>query len=140
VSSANRDPSGYYKMLDLSPDASVLDIRLAYERVITVALANRMAFVAEMAAIAYKTLSDQASRRSYDPGFNPTSDSYYLECSQFQEIMQQPLLPLYSPPKIIPPPKNSIPGWSADIKGSVAGFDFGDQGYKPKSWWDRLLD
>ena len=140
MSSANRDPLGYYKMLDLSPDASALDIRLAYERVITVALSNRMAFAAEMAATAYKTLSDQASRRSYDPGFNPTSDSYYLECSRFQEIMQQPLLPLDSRPKIIPPPNDSPPHFDCGIRGSVAGFDLGDQGYKPKSWWDRLLD
>ena len=129
-------------MLDLSPDASALDIRLAYERVITVALANRMAFVAEMAATAYKTLSDQASRRSYDPGYNPTSD-------WFQEVMQQPLLPLDSPPKIIPPPKNSPPpedwrgGPGAGPWGSVTsriGCGDNDLGYKPKSWWDRLLD
>ena len=132
MSSANRDPSGYYKMLDVSPDASGLDIRLAYERVITVALSNRMAFVAEMAATAYKTLSDQASRRSYDPGYNPTSD-------WFQEVMQQPLLPLDSPPKIIPPPKNGPTYYERGIMGSVKGFG-DDPGYKPKSWWDKLLD
>lgn len=135
MSSANRDPSGYYKMLDVSPDASGLDIRLAYERVITVALSNRMAFVAEMAATAYKTLSDEASRRSYDPGYNPTSDWY-------QATMQQPLLPLESPPKIIPSPKKSLippSEFGGGIMGSVKGFG-DDPGYKPKSWWDKLLD
>lgn len=112
MSSSNRDPSGYYKMLELSPDASMQDIRLAYERVLAVAQANRMAFVAEIAATAYKTLSDESSRRSYDSGYNPASI-------------------LHQTPKQQPPVRQFM--------GSVGGVPNGNY-YKPKSWWEKLLD
>ena len=131
MSSANRDPSGYYKMLEVSPDAPRHEIRLAYERVLAVAHANRMAFVAEMAATAYKTLSDEASRRSYDSDYDPTSEVN-------QTIRQQPLFPFDSTHKDIQPQQNSTPP-ARQFMGSVGGFDNGE-GYKPKSWWEKLLD
>ena len=118
-------------MLEVSPDAPRHEIRLAYERILAVAHANRMAFIAEMAAAAYKTLSDEASRRSYDSGYNPTSDVN-------QTIRHQPLFPFDSTHKDIQPQKNSPPR-RAQIMGSVGPVGDGKD-YKPKSWWEKLLD
>jgi len=130
MSSPNRDPSGYYRMLEVSPDAPRHEIRLAYERVLAVAHANRMAFVAEMAATAYKSLSDEASRRSYDSGYNPTSD-------ENQTIRHQPLSPFDSKHNDIQPQQNSTPP-ARQFRGSVGGIN--EKYYKPKSWWEKLLD
>jgi len=130
MSFANRDPSGYYRMLEVSPDAPRHEIRLAYDRVLAVAQANRMAFVAEMAAAAYKTLSDEASRRYYDSGYNPTSDVD-------KTIRQQPLSTFDSKHNDIQPQQNSAPP-VRQFRGSVGGID--EKYYKPKSWWEKLLD
>lgn len=130
MNSPNRDPSGYYRMLEVSPDAPRHEIRLAYERVLAVAHANRMAFVAEMAATAYKTLSDEVSRQSYDSGYIPTSDVN-------QTNRHQPLFPFDPTHKDIQPQQNSPPPVRR-FMGSVGGVD--EKYYKPKSWWEKLLD
>jgi len=120
MTSINRDPLGHYALLAVSPDASMHEIRQAYERAVAVAHANRMPFIAELANTAYKTVSNEASRRSYDPGYSQTYNS------------GQPTGHQSLPPKIsAQAPRH--------FTGSVAGFDNGEA-YKPKSWWEKLLD
>lgn len=120
MTSSNRDPLGYYALLAVSPDTTMHEIRLAYERAVAVAHANRMPFIAELANTAYTSLSNEATRRSYDSGYHLTYDSS-------QAIGHQRTTPQSNKPA----PRH--------FTGSVAGFDNGEV-YKPKSWWEKLLD
>jgi curved DNA-binding protein CbpA len=125
MTSGNRDPLGYYAMLAVPPDASMHEIRLAFERAVAVANANRMPFIAELASTAYKTLSDEIGRRSYDSGYNPSSRLHQTSSQQYHFPAE--------------PTQKDSPPQTRRIMGSVAGFDNGE-GYKPKSWWEKLLD
>ncbi len=115
MASDNRDPLGYYAMLAVSPDASMHEIRLAFESAVAAAHANRMAFVAELATTAYKVLSDEATRRKYDKKYRQIS-------GQNQTSGQQP---------------TSMN--NNRFMGSIADLSDGNY-HKPKSWWDKLLD
>jgi DnaJ-class molecular chaperone len=115
MSSDNRDPLGYYAMLAVDPDASMHEIRSAFERAVATAHINRMPFVAELAATAYKVLSDEATRRKYDKKYKQASNLN-------QTSGQQPAST-----------NNNR------IIGSIADLSDGKY-HKPKSWWDKLLD
>jgi DnaJ-class molecular chaperone len=71
--------------------------------------------VAELATTAYKVLSDESTRRKYDKKYKQASNLN-------QASGQQP-----------------TSSNNNSIMGSIADLSDGNS-YKPKSWWDKLLD
>jgi curved DNA-binding protein CbpA len=63
-----KDPQGYYAALNIGPDASAAEIRLAYEFLKQSYHTERKHLDIGKIRAAYKVLSDPKERRSYDAG------------------------------------------------------------------------
>lgn len=115
-SQANRDPAGYYSMLEVAPDATIEEIIRSYQKIISVARMNNLAFIEKLAQQAFDTLTNERLRQAYDPAYGiaggkprkPSTDVGFT--------------------------------WPASgIMGSLADMSGGPEP-EPKSWWERLLD
>ena len=67
----NRDPSGYYRILRVSPGASRQEIRLAYIFLKDAYRGGQKSLDITRIRLAHKTLSDLKLRRQYDAGPAP---------------------------------------------------------------------
>ena len=112
--SLNRDPAGYYSMLEVAPDATFEEILRSYQRVVSVARLNGLAFVENLAQQAFDTLTNEKNRRAYDPQYGIAGEK----------------------PRN---PSTSIGRTYTGFMGSIADFSGGPKP-EPKSWWERLLD
>jgi hypothetical protein len=115
-SQVNRDPAGYYSMLEVNPDATIDEIIRSYQKVISVARMNNLAFIEKLAQQAFDTLTNERLRQAYDPAYGIADGK---------------------PRK---PPTDVGFTWSESrIMGSLADMS-GESEPEPKSWWERLLD
>ena len=64
----DRDPLGYYAVLNVSPDASSVEIRLAYEILKQSYHSERKQLEISKIRSAYQTLSHPGGRKAYDSG------------------------------------------------------------------------
>jgi curved DNA-binding protein CbpA len=71
---SKRDPQGYYAALNLSPDATAAEIRLAYNFIKQSYQEQRRQIDIGKIRSAYEVLSDPRARRRYDRGETDGSD------------------------------------------------------------------
>ena len=113
-SSVNRDPMGYYSMLEVDPDATTEEIIRSYQRVVSVARMNNLPFIEKLAQQAFDTLTNDRHRKAYDPEYGIAGEN---------------------------PRKSSTNSGRTQtgFMGSIADLSGGPEP-EPKSWWERLLD